>query len=152
MKGTGGLYVSTYGMHQMHKLPADKWAILIKVNIAFYHVTALLTCGYRTIVKICLSFIEGATFCTNSCHGRSNLTIRFYGFKCNGTEEKLTNCTKGAFNGSCGEDVGIGCSKQSIHYSLLDHSSTIQLVEISVSSNSLSLGMILFLEGFHFSD
>ena len=44
MKGTGGLYVSTYGMHQMHKLPADKWAILIKVNIAWYHVTAWLTC------------------------------------------------------------------------------------------------------------
>ena len=52
MKETGGLYVCTYGIHQMHKLPADKWAILIKVNITWYHVTAWLTCGYGVFLLL----------------------------------------------------------------------------------------------------
>ena len=110
MKEIGGPFVFTYGMHQMHKLPADRWAILIKVHV--YNNAG--DYNYSSHANYS-SYIEGATFCNNSCHGRSNLTIRFHTFQCRGTEEKLINCIKTKAADKCGQDVGIGCSKYTKH-------------------------------------
>ena len=44
IKGTGGLYVLVNRMNQMHKLPADRWAILIKVHVYNYAGDYIVTC------------------------------------------------------------------------------------------------------------
>ena len=62
--------------------------------------------------------------CHNSCFGNIFTSTGRYGYKCNGTEENLRDCSSRRRIGGCDNAAGLSCGKGVLEYSsVIIHSS-----------------------------